>query len=46
MRRINEEAAMLNELGYAAIPQAEAPRFDHDERSQEERDLETIGRKN
>ena len=46
MRQEREEAAILNELGYAAIPQAEAPRFDHDERSQEERDLETIGRKN
>lgn len=46
MRRESEEAARLSELGYVDIPQAEAPRYEHDERSQEERDLETIGRKN
>lgn len=46
MRHESEEAAMLSELGYVGIPQAEAPRFEHDERSQVQRDLETIGRKN
>ena len=45
MRRESEEAATLNALGYAGFPQAEAPRFDHDERTQEERDLELIGRR-
>jgi hypothetical protein len=34
------------QVGEASFPVAAPPRFDGDDRTQEERDLETIGRKN
>ncbi|MCP4092070.1 MAG: hypothetical protein GY747_01375 [Planctomycetes bacterium] len=43
---IAEDGEALSALGYAEFPQAEPPRYEHDERTQKERDLEAIGRKN
>ncbi|MDP7061644.1 MAG: hypothetical protein QF489_01765 [Planctomycetota bacterium] len=43
---IGRESEALNALGYAEFPEAEPPHYEHDGRSQKERDLEVIGRKN